>query len=344
MTILNKIFFSLLFFSALIAKSQPAFVGMPTEKSSWKEAYGYPDPDYIDLCRERHYINIEIQGQKTFHGKEYTQLSYCGYSCLSGLPPTSNREEGLSNLSYLYYRNDTVARKVYALYKDTIHEFVLQDFSLQVGDSFAFPYLERYSSRDSLIFVKMPLRHIDSIFFNKRFIAKMDYDVVNPCGLPDSLSYYDGIGCLNGILPHYFFGRRNPLCYVYSFSECFKTADSVVLNFYNTEIYSQSFPCSKYKCIGTGVNDITNSSQYEASISPNPIENNFTVSFEDEIPIAELRDLEFTLYDVSGKLIFSQIINGRTTILKRGTITSGVYLYQIKGEEKIWKNGKLVFQ
>lgn len=76
-------------------------------------------------------------------------------------------------------------------------------------------------------------------------------------------------------------------------------------------------------------------------IFPNPLTAATTIRMNSA---ADFKDERLKLFDVSGKTIREEGFSGKQIILKRESIESGVYFYQIISDNKIIAEGKLVVQ
>jgi hypothetical protein len=78
----------------------------------------------------------------------------------------------------------------------------------------------------------------------------------------------------------------------------------------------------------------------QARIIPNPMKNQAQIVVEGITPDQKV---EFTLYNVVGKVVFTTTLSSVNTTLDRNSLTPGMYIYVIKGKE-INSNGKLVIE
>lgn len=86
-------------------------------------------------------INISyqsIQCDTIISNKTYKKIYSTNYA-------TNNNLE-----YYAAIREDTSTKKVYVFYKDSLQEFLMMDFSLQVNDSFIYPYNNLTTKVDSI--------------------------------------------------------------------------------------------------------------------------------------------------------------------------------------------------
>ena len=81
-----------------------------------------------------------------------------------------------------------------------------------------------------------------------------------------------------------------------------------------------------------------------ASVSPNPASSVFTVAFSNPNDIETYKDLHFTLYDLTGRLVMDEPLRERSTLLHRRDQMDGMYLWHISAGDKNLYNGKLVLR
>ena len=92
------------------------------------------------------YINYDIAGYQTINGKEYVKITACG-NYTDYMFQQYQFSNGIDTSVYnFYFRNDSTNRKVFGLLStDTLNEFLLNDFNLQVGDSTTL-YYQNYNT------------------------------------------------------------------------------------------------------------------------------------------------------------------------------------------------------
>jgi hypothetical protein len=79
-------------------------------------------------------------------------------------------------------------------------------------------------------------------------------------------------------------------------------------------------------------------------IYPNPAISSFTIALTETPFIKEYKELQFTLFDITGRKVKETTLTEQTTTIQREDISAGVYLYQIKEGERSIKNGKLILK
>jgi hypothetical protein len=81
-----------------------------------------------------------------------------------------------------------------------------------------------------------------------------------------------------------------------------------------------------------------------ASVSPNPASSIFTIAFSNPNDIEAYKDLHFTLYDLTGRLVMDETLREQSTVLHRRDQMDGMYLWHISDGDKNLYNGKLVLR
>ena len=77
----------------------------------------------------------------------------------------------------------------------------------------------------------------------------------------------------------------------------------------------------------------------QAEISPNPVMNEFTLSLSG----VDFKEGRLEVYDVSGKLIKTEIFNDKTSLIRKNNNAEGLYFYKIYLDNEFAASGKLVF-
>ena len=77
----------------------------------------------------------------------------------------------------------------------------------------------------------------------------------------------------------------------------------------------------------------------QINIYPNPFSNHTTI----ETTGKEYDNLQFSLYDLTGReLIHKQSYQSNKILLKRGSLNSGIYIFTMKGDGKSIATGKII--
>ncbi len=162
----------LIFFLLRISFSfSQSYTAFPDSNAVWVDhsyffEMGYPgwlDPQYLYGID-----NYCVNGQDTIIGSEiYTQVKICGGDYFGAL-----RDNG---------------GQVFYVPKDSIIEFKLYDFTLEVGDSIAYPIGAWQSYYDTLV-----VHSVDSILISGEYRTRIEFQ-----GIPDY--WIEGIGCTAGL-------------------------------------------------------------------------------------------------------------------------------------------------
>ena len=91
-------------------------------------------------------------------------------------------------------------------------------------------------------------------------------------------------------------------------------------------------------CLTTGISSLTDGAE-AVTIYPNPFSNSTTIMLNNQ---AQINNCEFRIYNVLGsEVIHVSVINQSTTI-ETSKLPSGIYFYQLIGDNKLIQSGKLV--
>jgi len=221
---------------------------------------------------------------------------------------------------YGYYREDTLTKKIYERWGEEYPEFILYDFSLQEGDSIG------YNWSGIHWFYIDSLRNINIFDIDRKiwyFKSKNQYnqEYVYPI-------WIEGIGSLAGIM--------------YPASEAsleWGWNGLITCIFYNDNLIFQSNYGEMYGCSFEYV-DINEISENNISFYPNPITNVSVLKFLNKNN--ELFFLE--IYDITGELVYRDEINSNQFQISKCNFLNGIYLYQLKTNNKIIYTNKFIVQ
>jgi len=79
-------------------------------------------------------------------------------------------------------------------------------------------------------------------------------------------------------------------------------------------------------------------------VFPNPASSQFTVALAGPNDINLYHDLSFSLYDLTGRLVMEQPVTAQTTIIRRGDLVDGLYMWTLTDNGSPLKAGKMVFK
>lgn len=202
-------------------------------------------------------------------------------------------------------REDTIARKVFFLETDSIHEKILYDFSLNIGDTVK-SYVTKFCSPGVIV------TQIDSILIDGNYRKRWTYSRPG-CLFGNQGQVIEGIGSTMGLLePMVNFEWWGTLT---CFSQDF-------INLYSLDNTTCPLPL------------ITNASfanpqLKNISISPNPAKNSITISQP------EPTFNKYEIYSLNGKLVAENKI---TSIQQKVDLTEyaeGMYVVKLIGAQKV---------
>ena len=92
----------------------------------------------------------------------------------------------------------------------------------------------------------------------------------------------------------------------------------------------------------TAVNEIPDPMSF--FVFPNPVSSQFTVALAGPQDIYRYHDLTFTLYDLTGRLVYSQPLTQQTTVIQRDGLSDGLYIWELSNGNEHITNGKIAFR
>ena len=249
------------------------------------------------------YYSITISGDTIISSLNYHKLSTpFVQSIISG-----NCTPYINSGYYGAIREDTSNRKVFYVPPFAISEQLLYDFTMQVGDT-----VKGFLA--SFTFPPDTVQSIDSVLvgsdYRKRWILSSCYDI----------HLIEGIGSTYGLI------QLSPGCITdlpgYTLT-CF-TQNGMAL-----------YPDTVTNC--TLITDVENmnSEKYSVTIYPNPFSDMLNLT------IYNKEFSEIILYDIaSRKLLQQKFVN--SVSLNTEQLAKGIYLYEVRCENRLCKKGKLV--
>ncbi len=210
-----------------------------------------------------------------------------------------------------YYAAIREDSKSVFLYKDD-EEFIIYDFSLQVGDSFT--HYSFFSLQD----VELEVESIETIILNGVDRKKINFIITNDYS-GWVKSWIEGIGSEAGLIDYAFYHGNFDV-----YLNCYKENNSLV------------YPEISTNCC-LGVTDITNSfvNTENVEIFPNPT--------SDIININGKNITKIQIIDLNGCMIYSQNTNSTINKVQLSNFSKGFYLLEIHQSNKII-NKKLVIE
>ena len=264
----------------------------PNLNAVWSESYSaYPGNAPPEICSWYQYTigGDTIIGSNTYV-KVYKSGLFGSYQCPT--PPGQNPSGGTFDSSYVGgLMQDSIAKKVYFKYAGTVSTAtatLLYDFSLVVGDSINYQPYAKISSIDSVL-VGMEYR--------KRF------NLSGVSGIYSGAAIIEGVGGTFGLLESPY--RAEAASWGLG---CFK---------YYSNVYPSTIAsCPLITRSSIGISKSINPNKL--AIYPNPANDNFTI----ELNSSDNQTVQ--IFDVSGKLVLNQRINGKADIDVSG-LHEGVY-------------------
>ena len=325
-----RLLFLLLMIGSLSVDAIAQYIPIPEQNARWMvhnrcgSIEGTSPPYFVGFIE---YINYDIAGYQTINGKEYVKITACG-NYTDYMFQQYQFSNGIDTSVYnFYFRNDSTNRKVFGLLlTDTLNEFLLNDFNLQVGDSTTLYYQNSNTLSQKGAKVVM----VDSVFLKNRYHKRIHFKFGTLS--EDSTIMYEGIGFINGLLPaspNYFISLGG----CSSKLECFQL-DSLTL----TNLIVQGDTCERYYCRPYYPSGIENGSYKNiVSLYPNPASNTLHVNIEQN------GNYEMSFFNLMGQKIHSQQID-REAIIAVSAWVRGIYCYTISDQKGIASKGKVILE
>ena len=80
---------------------------------------------------------------------------------------------------------------------------------------------------------------------------------------------------------------------------------------------------------------------YNIKFYPNPFIENITFEFS-EVPISSAQPLSFSLFDLNGRLLRKEFIQGHSFTFYSKNLANGMYLFRIENRNELISSGKLI--
>lgn len=275
-----KSFYTLVFFLSFSALSfGQSYIPLLNENLYWDVAaysQGHICDFHDNIVPERYFIAGDID----FSNKTYKYFSSFRLQPEHGSQPVCPPFviDTIVRATGIFLREDILEQKVYRYDTQQNEEYLLFDFSLNIGDSV---YIHDFGPKYATIY-KIDTVQTNDGKFRRRFFH--DYE------LSGESYYIEGIGGVQGffISPVSFFENGY-------FTMCVKTKE-------NTEITNEN-GCYTF----TAINEFNNPKLSTLRIYPNQVEDNLTIisSFNETI----------IMYDLLGNVVYStEITKGENTI------------------------------
>ncbi len=218
-------------------------------------------------------------------------------------------------------------KKIFYLPKDSLNEYLLYDFSLQIGDTFLntyswFSMLFHFNPIEKLLLYNVDSIKIENGSYRKTF--HFAYIVGGDTGaLPEC--WIEGIGCSMGLLCQI---AGLPINSEWNSIVCFIDNNNQIR--YQDDYFTE---CFSYNSV------IETSNELKAiSISPNP----FSSSTQITLP-QTYHNIILSVYDIQGKLVSQyHYIDTDKIILNRYKLNNGMYFLKLLLDEKGLVTGKVI--
>ncbi|PJB15345.1 MAG: hypothetical protein CO118_03895 [Flavobacteriales bacterium CG_4_9_14_3_um_filter_32_8] len=293
-----QLFFLLLFINPFSGKAQ-TYYPFPTSNAFWKFQWGVsgctPPFDFTEY--DYQIMGDTLIGLNTYHKLKRAGIFYCGDPLGIGM-----------DVNFVgAYRNDSLAKKIYYIPKDSINENLLYDFNLITGDTIK-GYMEQLAKNKFGSTFYAVIDSIDSVLVDSNYRKRWHFQTYDSWGQ----IWYDGniiegvgntYGLLEGLLPM-FDDNGSLVCY----SENGAT------------IYPNPFTCTL-----TTINDFIIKNE-NIVVYPNPIVDYFTINSKENF------EFEYTVFSVDGQLVKNGTGKSNSNIPIH--LKQGIYILQINNEKR----------
>ena len=275
----------------------------PSTVASWSGSFGgYQSPS----CYKFEYSlnnGDYFQGDTIYHLLWFVKTIFPIYTSWPDYGMCNFTASGSTNMEYIgSIREDTILRRVYFLPMDSIHEKLLYDFTLNIGDTLR-SYLTTFCH-------KPIVTDIDSILINGDYRKRW---TVNYGGCLWDGQIIEGIGSTMGLLiPMVNFEWGGHLT-------CFSEE--------NVNMYSQD----NTTCPLPLITSISGSKKHLSNftIFPNPAKNSITISQ------TEPTFNKYEIYSLNGKLVAENKINNILQNVDLTGYAEGMYIVKLIGTQKV---------
>jgi hypothetical protein len=278
------------------------YIPFPTLNTVWSEHFKAPVSTSLTSY---YYRNILADKDTTIGAKTYHQLFY------------SHSDTVYSENSSALYNGGIREnnRQVFYLPKDSVSEYLLYDFSLQVGDTLAYNYSKFASGYHLYPYDTLFVTSIDSVLiengtYHKRigFSARFGNNI-EPVSWA---SWIEGIGYEMGLLIPIGDIPTNGQKYTLG---CLKQNNEIL---YYNDLFINCYP------VNESVFEF--SKQNEIIISPNPVQDYCKIQWE----VNNVQFDRILIYDVYGRIVFSKKIDqNNDIIIDCRNFGQGMYLVNI---------------
>jgi len=295
---MNKLVLLSVFLVGLISSIfSQNYIPFPTNNASWIDS---------ENCQENHY---QISGDTVVNNITYHQLemTYKRYQ-LDQLGDCDYNSYWTQATPYVYFgcfRNDSAAKSVYFLPKDSTHEKLLYDFNYVLGDTLRPTYSRSYNFNypNPLVVTK-----IDSILISSTYHRTISFISCpsSSFGPSDTLQLIEGIGSNSGLFSSY------DICNYYvraSRLYCHRQNGQVVFS----DAYGN---CN----LISSIENPSLTSSTVCTFSPNPTRGKINITTSQAIEFVQV-------FNVQGQVV--KKFNSPITSIDIGELNQGVYFLSV---------------
>jgi hypothetical protein len=267
------------------------------------------------VCLKEDDYNLFLAGDTVIGSYTYKKIFKTGNSVEHIVGPFTC-PPGCTNEQYYYYgnvymgclRQDIPQKKVFYVQPGYTQDTLLYDFNLAIGDT-----LPPYLTTTYPVYVTAMDSVLVGGLYHKRF-------EISGSGFPNEITLIEGIGNSLGLLTP-FISNLNVSMY-YNMLLCV-TVNGVTI-----------YPDTATGCsLASQINEINEHLTF--SIHPNPFSEKLNFELDGN------SEAEFFLYDVSLKLLDQEKFTG-TGCLNAEGLSRGVYIYEVRDRNGLYKRGKVM--
>ena len=289
-------------FANQIRAQETTYTPIPEENAHWVYHYFY----WCDIFGgvEGGDYSIVTAGDTVINAQTYTKLVKT-FHTEDEMPPCAGMLDGYFGA----FRNDIVQRRVYFVNSGETAEYLLYDFTLEIGDTLP---LESFSGPEVVV-------DIDTIELGgtarRRFLISECEEIYLIEGVGSTFELIDqGGGCETVVESS-------------TYLQCFQ---------HNT---NSIYPDSTINCNAlVSVGAIDRDERF--TIFPNPSHGRLYVQAANEE--INLVNATLNLYNLQGRLVLSVPFNPTTPAIDLSNVDAGMYLIEVVGANKVWHTEKLL--
>ena len=313
----------------------------PTESAIWHSvasqiAWDMDDEFYYELFSHKYFINGDTIIENETWQKIYFTNNYLGGVDFKG------------EMNYVAALRENEQKQILAKFSH-LPEFVLYDFSLEIGDTIWYEH-----AAESAVDGNYPFYFDDDDdFYSPHYKVVVDKDSVllengeyrNRLTLYSYVDHYGNIDIANHWVEGFgctrWSGLFHPIVVIrldngdgVSFA-CFMQDDEVI---YLNNPYCDDCLCETF----TSIDHVDNTDEL-LNVYPNPSKGNLTIAISE----SATGNLVLRITDISGKITFEQFLrNQRQINMNLGTYKSGFYIIQLwdVGRNKLMENRKIIIE